>query len=134
MNVLVIDGQGGKLGREIVEKIKANFADAEVTAVGTNTLATVAMQKGGADNIATGENAVVVCAKTADVIVGPIGVAIANSLFGEITPKMAEAVGSSSATKILIPLNKCKTLIAGVSNVSVSAMLDDVIGTIAKIK
>ncbi len=134
MNILVIDGQGGKLGKEIVEKIKKNVENAEVTAVGTNTLATVAMQKGGADNIATGENSVVVCSKNADYIVGPIGIAIANSLLGEITPKMAEAVGSSDATKILIPLNKCHTLIAGTRALSVSDMLDDMIRIIVKNK
>lgn len=134
MKILVIDGQGGKLGKEIVEKIKKNIQNAEVVAVGTNTLATVAMQKGGADSIATGENSVVVCAKTADVIVGPIGIAIANSLLGEITPKMAEAVGGSDATKILIPLNKCSTLIAGTRTLTVNAMLDDMIDAISRLK
>ena len=133
MKILVIDGQGGKLGKELVEKIKEAFPSAEITAVGANTLATVAMQKGGADNIATGENAVVFCAKNADVIVGPIGIAIANSLFGEITPKMAEAVGSSSATKILIPMNKCKTIIAGTAG-SVGAMIEDAISILSTLK
>lgn len=134
MNILVIDGQGGKLGKEIVEKIKKNIENAKVTAVGTNAIATLAMQKGGADSIATGENSVVFCAKSADVIVGPIGIAIANSLLGEITPKMAEAIGDSEATKVLIPLNKCHTMIAGTRALTVSDMLDDMVDLIKNLK
>lgn len=114
--ILVIDGQGGRIGALLVTEIKKRFPLYEVTAVGTNVLATGAMLKAGADNGATGENPVAVAARTADVIVGPIGIVIADSLFGEVTEKMAVAVGKSPAEKILIPINKCQTFIVGGSD------------------
>lgn len=125
--ILVVDGQGGKLGKQIVESIKARLPECGVLAVGTNAIATLAMQKGGADEIATGENAVICCAKKVRVIIGPIGIAVADSLMGEITPAMACAVGSSAAVKILIPINKCSNLIAGVKGIPVSRMIEDAI-------
>jgi len=113
MNLLVIDGQGGKIGRAIVEQLRAaGFAD-EIIAVGTNTTATAAMMKAGADAGATGENPVAVNAAKADVIAGPIGILAANSLLGEITPRMALAVSQSNAQKILIPMNRCHIFVAG---------------------
>ena len=113
-NILVIDGQGGRIGALMVAEIKKRFPASEVTAVGTNVLATGAMLKAGADNGATGENPVRVAAKSADVILGPIGIIVADSLFGEITAGMAAAVGQSHAEKILIPINKCQTFVVGV--------------------
>lgn len=113
MKVVVIDGQGGNIGKRIVEEIKANFIQSEVMAIGTNSTATAAMMKGGADIGATGENPVVLASRDADVIIGPIGIIMADSMYGEITPKMAESVGASKARKILIPINKCVT-VAGV--------------------
>ncbi len=115
-NILVIDGQGGRIGAMLVAEIKKRLPSCEVTAVGTNVLATGAMLTAGADNGATGENPVVVAARTADAIVGPIGIVIADSLFGEVTEKMAAAVGKSPAEKILIPINKCRTFVAGGSD------------------
>ena len=97
MNILVIDAQGGGIGRQLVTAIREKMAEADITAVGTNTVATAAMLKAGADNAATGENAVVVNTRRADVIVGPIGIVIADAMFGEITPRMANAVAQSSA-------------------------------------
>ena len=91
--VLIIDGQGGMLGKQMVEAVRKLIPDAHIIAVGTNVAATNSMLKAGADNGATGENAVIVCARTADIIVGPVGIAIADSLLGEITPAMAVAVG-----------------------------------------
>lgn len=114
MNVLIIDGQGGRIGKTLVEEIKKISPEILVTAVGTNAMATAAMLKGGADEAATGENPVIVCSEKADVIIGPIGIVIANSLLGEVTPKMAEAVGNSKAMRILIPVEKCNTHVAGV--------------------
>lgn len=99
-NILVIDGQGGMLGKQIVEAIRKILPDDEITAVGTNISATGSMLKAGANNGATGENAVIVCARTADIIVGPVGIAIADSLLGEITPAMAQAVGQLSLIHI----------------------------------
>ena len=93
--VLVIDGQGGGLGRQLVSALAAACPEAELTAVGTNSLAANAMLKAGASRAATGENAVVVNCRRADVIVGPIGIVIADALLGEITPAMAAAVCQS---------------------------------------
>ena len=114
MNVLVIDGQGGGLGRQLVAAISAACPEARLTAVGTNSLATSAMLKAGTVRAATGENAVVVNCRTADVIVGPIGIVIADALLGEITPSMAAAVGQSAAIRVLLPVNRCATQVAGV--------------------
>ena len=111
--VAVIDGQGGGMGRQIVSEIKAAFPNAVVRAVGTNTAATEAMRKAGADITATGENAVLVGARKARVIVGPVGIVIADALHGEITPEMARAVGQSDAVRVLIPVNQCDNLVAG---------------------
>ena len=113
MKIVVIDGQGGNIGKRVVEEIKANGIQSEVMAIGTNSTATAQMMKGGADIGATGENPVVLASRDADVIIGPIGIIMADSRYGEITPKMAEAVGSSKARKILIPINKC-VIVAGV--------------------
>ena len=130
-NVLIIDGQGGQLGRQMVEAVRRLIPDAQITAVGTNSIATSAMLKAGADQGATGENAVVVCTRNADIIVGPVGIVIADSLLGEITPKMAVAVGQSSAKKILMPVNKCNNIIIGVDGKSTTELIED---AIAKIK
>ena len=112
--VLVIDGQGGGLGRQLVSALAAACPEAELTAVGTNSLAANAMLKAGASRVATGENAVVVNCRRADVIVGPIGIVIADALLGEITPAMAAAVCQSGAKRVLIPVNHCDNYIVGV--------------------
>lgn len=125
MTILVIDGQGGNIGRQLVKSISERFPGHELLAVGTNSIATENMQKGGASRIATGENAVIVASRKADVIVGPIGIVIADALLGEVTAAMAAAVGSSSAARILIPVNKCDTFVAGVKDGSTSALLAD---------
>ena len=124
MKVLVIDGQGGGLGRQVVSAIKANFPDYEVIAIGTNSIATAAMLKAGADKSATGENPVVVCSKSADVIIGPIVIVIADSMLGEITEKMAVAVAKSRARRILVPVNLCDNFVVGVGDSSISAMVE----------
>ena len=113
-NVLVIDGQGGGLGRQLVAAIAAACPEAELTAVGTNSLAANAMLKAGAARAATGENAVVVNCRHADVIVGPIGIVIADALLGEITPAMAAAVCQSGAKRVLVPINHCENYVVGV--------------------
>lgn len=124
MNILVIDSQGGGIGKQLVEAIKEKMPKAEITAVGTNTIATAAMLKAGANNVATGENAVVVGARRADVIIGPIGIVIADAMYGEITPAMALAVGQSNAKRILIPVNHCDNVIAGVSDFSMGKLIE----------
>ncbi len=127
MKVLVIDAQGGGIGRQVVAALKKAFPEAELIAVGTNYAATEAMMKAGADRAATGENAVVVCSRKADFIVGPIGIVIADSMLGEITPKMAAAVGSSDAHRILIPIRKCRHTIVGVQNFQLTALINEVV-------
>ncbi len=126
MVILVIDGQGGKLGKSIIESIRKRFPDADIMAVGTNSTASESMRKAGASRVATGENPVIVACRSADVIVGPIGIAIADALMGEISPAMANAVASSAAQRILIPMNLCDTYVAGVSKSSTVIFADAV--------
>ena len=115
MTILIIDGQGGKLGRQLVEKCMAAKGDGDtVIAVGTNAIATANMLKADPDDAATGENAIVVCSRKADVICGPVGVVIADAMNGEVTPKAARAVGQADARRVLIPLNRCDTTVVGV--------------------
>ena len=125
MNLLVIDGQGGQLGSQIIKAIRNKYNDMYIMAVGTNATATASMIKAGANQGATGENPVIVASRKADVIIGPIGIVIADALLGEITPKMAVSIGQSSATKILIPINKCENLVAGVQNLTTTALIED---------
>lgn len=131
MNILVVDAQGGGIGRQLVAAIKQNIPGAAVTAVGTNSAATSAMLKAGADRAATGENAVVVGARSADIIAGPVGIVIADSLLGEITPAMAAAIGQSRAKRILIPVNHCDNIIAGVPDLSVAALVQNAVDRIS---
>ena len=121
--VLVIDGQGGGLGRQLVSALAAACPEAELTAVSTNSLAANAMLKAGASRAATGENAVVVNCRRADVIVGPIGIVIADALLGEITPAMAAAVCQSGAKRVLVPINHCENYVVGVPDQPVSQLV-----------
>ena len=121
--ILVVDGQGGGIGRQLTQNIRESFPDLIIRAVGTNVAATQAMMKAGANEAATGENAVIVGARNADIIVGPLGIVIADSLFGEITPAMATAIGQSKAIRILIPMNQCDNKIAGIENYSLTYLL-----------
>lgn len=120
MRILIIDGQGGGLGRQLVTAVKEKCPEAEVLAVGTNSTATGAMLRAGADQAATGENAVLVACRRADVIIGPIGIVIADSMLGEITPAMAAAVGQSQARRILLPVNQCDNLVVGAADLSMA--------------
>ena len=122
--VAVVDGQGGGMGRGLVEAVKRAWPDLRVRALGTNALATAAMLKGGASQGATGENALLVACRRADVILGPLGIVIADALLGEISPAMAVAVGQSPAKKILIPMNQCDNIVAGVEDLPVGKLLD----------
>ena len=130
MQILVVDAQGGGIGKQLVSMLKQRVEGAVVTAVGTNSLATSAMLRAGADSAATSENAVIVCARKADVIVGPVGIVIADALLGEITPAMAAAIGQSRAKRVLIPINHCDNLIAGVPDLSVSHLIQSAIDLI----
>lgn len=132
MTILVIDAQGGGIGRQLVTAIKQDIPSAHIIAVGTNTAATAAMLKAGADEAATGENPVIVASRRADIIVGPIGIVIADSLLGEVTPKMALAVAQSGAKRILIPFNHCDNIIAGISDLAVGALIEQAVEEIKK--
>ena len=127
MKILIVDAQGGGMGRQLLASIRKEFPKAEITAAGTNSIATSNMLKAGADHAATGENAVVVGSRKADIIICPVGIAIADSMYGEITPAMAAAVWQSDAKKLLIPMNQCNNVIVGVKNTSMSYMVEAVI-------
>ena len=117
MKIMIIDGQGGRMGSLLTEKTKnAAIPGAQIYAIGTNSIATAAMLKAGADYGATGEHPVLVNSRDADYIIGPLGIMAADSLLGEVTPAMAVAVGQSSAMKILLPVNKCNHHVVGVSS------------------
>ncbi len=121
--IMIIDGQGGGIGKQLTQTIKERFPELFIRAVGTNVMATQAMIKAGADEAATGENAIIVGCKKADLIVGPIGIAIADSLMGEITPAMSVAVGQSNAARILLPMNQCDNQVVGIENASLSYLI-----------
>lgn len=133
MKILIVDGQGGGVGRQLATKIKEAFPDVRLMAVGTNTVATAAMLKGGADDAATGENAVLVAARKADVIVGPLGIVVADSLGGEITPAMATAIAQSDARRILIPFKHCDNVIVGVSDFTLGSLIQQAVEELRKL-
>lgn len=127
MKVVVIDGQSGRMGQLFIERAKAAALPCEIVAVGTNAIATSAMLKAGAEAGATGENPVLVACRTAEVIVGPIGILSADSLLGEITPAMAAAVGQSGAKKLLLPVNQCSNIVVGTQNLTLSKLMDEAV-------
>ena len=113
MKITIIDGQGGKMGRTVIEQLKKAHPNLELYAIGTNSIATAAMLRAGTDFGATGENPCIVNARDSDIIIGPIGIVFADALLGETTPAIAQAIGSSKAYKILIPVNRCNHYIVG---------------------
>ncbi len=117
MLIAVVDGQGGGIGKAIIEKIRTELGD-EITimALGTNALATSLMLRAGANEGATGENAIVFNAPKVDVIVGSVAIIAASSMLGELSPPMARAIAESPAKKVLIPLNRCGIYVMGVNN------------------
>ena len=131
MKITIIDGQGGKIGKSIIEQLKKAHPEQELYAIGTNALATAAMLKAGADYGATGENPCIVNAADSDIIIGPIGIVIADAMLGEITPQMAVAVGQAAAIRILLPVNKCDNLVAGITDTSMATVIED---TVLKLK
>ena len=130
MKILIIDGQGGGLGRQLVTAVKEQYPEIEVLAVGTNSAATNAMLRAGADRAATGENSVVVASGQADVIMGPLGMVIADSMLGEITPRMALAVGQSRAKRILVPLSQCDNIVAGTQDISMAQNVQNAVAVL----
>ena len=125
--IVVIDGQGGKLGQAVVEAIQNASLSCETYAIGTNSIATSAMLKAGADYGATGENPTIVACRDADIIIGPIGIISADSMLGEITPAMAVAVGQSKAVKLLLPVNRCNNRVVGVPNLTLTELVKETV-------
>ena len=133
MKIIVIDGQGGGVGKALIEQMKLHLPDQPTLALGTNAMATAGMLKAGADQGATGESAIVYNCRDADVILGPIGIVLAHSMLGELSPAMAQAVGESNAARILIPIGKCRTKIAGVSDLPVAALVENAVSEVCRL-
>lgn len=134
MKTVIIDGQGGRIGSLLVEKLKSSGIDTEIIAIGTNSIATAAMLRSGADAGATGENPVVVACRDADFIMGPVGILAADSLLGEVTPVMAQAVAASYAEKILLPINKCNLHVVGAKELTVPALITEAVLLLQQLK
>ena len=132
MNILVIDAQGGGVGKQLVAALRQEIPGAHILAVGTNSAATAAMLRAGSHEAATGENAVVVGCRRADVIVGPIGIVIADSMLGEVTPAMAAAVAQSRARRVLIPFRHCDNVVVGVPGLTTGQLIRAAAEEIAK--
>jgi len=125
---MVMDGQGGGIGRAIIRRLRDAFGeDVEILALGSNSLATSQMMRAGANRGATGENAIVRTAPEADIIIGPLGIIIANAMMGEVTPEMSKAIGSSKALKVLIPLTQERIEIVGLSGEPLPHLIDQII-------
>ncbi|HUU39747.1 MAG TPA: DUF3842 family protein [Desulfatiglandales bacterium] len=126
--LMVMDGQGGGIGKAIIKKLRDSFGEKiEILALGTNSVATSQMMKAGANRGATGENAIMSTAYEAEIIIGPLAIIMANSMMGEVTPGMAQAVSSSKALKVLIPLTHEKVEIVGISGEPLPHLIDQVI-------
>lgn len=125
--ITIIDGQGGRMGKVLIEQLKKEFPEQELLAIGTNSIATASMLKAGADYGATGENPVIVASRDSDIIIGPIGIVIADSLFGEVTPAMAAAVGRSHAIQLLMPVNRCNHHVVGCEEISMNEIIHRVV-------
>ena len=134
MTIAVIDGQGGRVGALLIEAMrKAGIgAPHRILALGANALATSAMLRAGADQGATGANPVLVACRSADLIAGPIGIVMADAMLGEITPAMALAVGRSAATKLLLPMNQCSSLVAGTQQMTLSQLIDSAVSQVQR--
>lgn len=130
MKIVVIDGQGGRMGRAVIEELKSSKVHAEIVAIGTNSTATATMLGAKADAVATGENAILVNCRNADYIIGPIGIVVADSLHGEISPAMSVAIGQSKAKKILLPINRCNTHIVGVQDMPFGELIKLVVSQV----
>jgi len=127
MKIVVIDGQGGRLGKMLVEEIKTKLPQAEVWAIGTNSIAASTMLKAGADCGATGENPVLRAVRDADAVLGPVGIVVAHAIMGEVTAAMAEAVGGCRGRKFLIPMNSCGVIVAGTRELGLGAYVHEAV-------
>ena len=133
MKIVVIDGQGGRMGRQLIEGIRSEGLACDITAIGTNVLATSAMLKAGADRGATGENPVIVACRSAQVIIGPIGILAADAMLGEVMPAMAAAVGRSGALKLLLPVNQCNHIVIGTQQLTMAQIVAQTIAQLRQL-
>ena len=127
MKIVVIDGQGGRLGRLLLDKLVAAGLGESAVCVGANAMATMTMLKSGVRRGATGENAVAVQVRDADVVTGPVGIAVADSLMGEVTPRMAQAVAQCGAELLLIPTNRCRISVVGVKEMTMEQLAEEAV-------
>lgn len=127
MRVLIIDGQGGGIGRALIEQIRLCLPDLEILALGTNSAATASMLRAGATNGATGESAILYNCMHCDIIMGPLGILLAHSMLGEISPQIAQAVSQSPAKKVLLPISKCHAYVSGVADASIGEHIQDAV-------
>ena len=125
--VMVLDAQGGGIGKQLIMLIRREVPEVHIIAVGTNSTATSTMLKAGADEAVTGENAARVVSRKADIIVGPVGMVIADAMLGEITPGIALAIGRAPAKRIMIPFNNCDNYVAGVSDFGTGRLIADAV-------
>jgi hypothetical protein len=131
--ICIIDGQGGGIGATLIKYLKEAYGESvELIALGTNAIASSQMLKAGANRGASGENAIVQTAGTADLIIGPISITWANAMLGEVTPKMAEAIMSSPVPKILLPLNQEPVVLVGVGTEPLPHLVQSVVKKIIK--
>lgn len=134
MKVAVIDGMGGGIGAQIVSRLRQVVGSPhQLIALGANATATSVMVKAGADVGATGENAIAFTVPQMDIVVGPVGIIIPNSLMGEISPSMATAIASSHAAKVLVPVQQPHVEIIGLEARALSAVLDDVVKRVTEL-
>jgi len=132
LRVMVVDGMGGRIGQEIVSRLRTAFGTGvELLAVGTNSAATAAMMKAGANRGATGENAVRITVRDADVVIGPLSVLIPDSMMGEVTPLMAESLALSSARKVMLPLTNPRIDLVGITKNPLPHLMDEAIAIVA---
>jgi len=133
MKIVIVDGQGGGIGKGLCEQFKKRFPQVKLIALGTNSLATSAMLRAGADQGATGDNAICVNVRDADVILGPMGLVLANAMMGEISPRIALAIGQSPAQKILIPISRCQLRVAGFEEKPMTLLIQDAVEQAARL-
>ncbi|HZL07394.1 MAG TPA: DUF3842 family protein, partial [Coriobacteriia bacterium] len=132
LRVMVVDGMGGRIGQEIVNRLRVAFgADVELLAVGTNSAATAAMMKAGANRGATGENAVRITVREADVVIGPLSLLIPDSMMGEVTPLMAESLALCSARKVMLPLTNPRIDLVGITKTPLPHLMEEAVTLVA---
>jgi hypothetical protein len=132
VKIMVVDGMGGRIGQEIVSRLRGVLpGEVEILAVGTNSIATAAMMKAGANRGATGENAVRITVREADIIMGPLSVLMPDSMMGEVTPAMAQALCDSTARRVMLPLTNPRIDLVGITKTPLPHLMEEAIELVA---